>query len=154
MVSKKSSKTKNKNVFRLKLPAESENLDIIRKFISGIAANMGFTEDDIYQIELAVDEACANIINHAYDGHEEGGKEPLINVTVRSKPDRIEITIADRGIGFDPQTIQSPDMEAYLRDKRRGGLGVHLIRTLMDDVHFRMKPGVRNEVKMVKHLSI
>ncbi|MCB0275665.1 MAG: ATP-binding protein, partial [Calditrichaeota bacterium] len=57
---------KNGELYRLKLPADSANLDIIRRFVSGIAENMGFSGDDIYEIELAVDEACANVVKHAY----------------------------------------------------------------------------------------
>ncbi len=75
------------NVFRLKLPANSENLDIIRKFISGIAGNVGFTEEEVYQIELAVDEACANVIKHAY-ANEQDNKEKNIHVNVQKNPDR------------------------------------------------------------------
>ena len=71
------------NSFRLKLPANSENLDIIRKFIAGIAENMGFSEEEIYQIELAVDEACANVIRHAYV--EKNTKEKNIHVSVKTK---------------------------------------------------------------------
>ncbi len=143
--------SKKKNLYRLKLPASSENLDIVRKFISGIAANMGFTEEDIYQIELAVDEACTNVIKHAYNDNE--NVEKIINVTVHEKRDRIVITIADKGHGFDPGVLEPPDMKKFLKSGKRGGLGVHLIKTLMDEVTFNIKPGVRNEVKMVKILS-
>lgn len=152
-MTRKKTKTlsKNDNLFRLKLPAASENLDIIRKFISGIAANMGFNEDEIYQIELAVDEASANVVKHAYK--DESSSEKNIFVTVKRRPARIEITIADHGVGFDPSSLHTPDMEEYLKRMKPGGLGVHLIKTLMDDVKFRINPGVRNEVKMIKNLS-
>lgn len=139
------------NLYRLKLPASSENLDIIRKFIEGIAGNMGFSEESIYQIELAVDEACANVITHAYRGENSG--EKIIHVTVKQKKDRIEIAIADKGAGFDPARIKSPNMEEYLKKMKPGGLGVHLIKSLMDDVRFHIRPGVRNEVRMVKLLK-
>ena len=141
---------KKNNSFRLKLPAASENLDIIRKFISGIAENMGFSEEDIYQIELAVDEACANVIRHAYVG--ENTKEKHIHVSVKTKSKRIEIVIADTGVGFNPDTIKTPNMDEYLKKMKPGGLGLHLIKTLMDEVNFRINPGVRNEVKMSKNL--
>lgn len=138
------------NSYRLKLPADSANLDIIRKFIAGIAENMGFSEEDIYQIELAVDEACANVIKHAYVG--DNTREKEIHVRVKTQPQKIEITIADRGIGFNPNAIQTPNMEEYLKRMKPGGLGLHLIKTLMDKVSFRIHPGVRNEVKMSKLL--
>ena len=139
-----------KNSYRLKLPADSANLDIIRKFIAGIAENMGFSEEDIYQIELAVDEACANVIKHAYIGANTREKE--IHVRVKTRAKKIEITIADRGIGFNPNSIKTPNMEEYLKRMKPGGLGLHLIKTLMDKVSFRINPGVRNEVKMSKSL--
>ena len=149
--SKKKTNQKQKNVFRLKLPADSANLDLIRRFVSGIASHMNFGEEEIYQIELAVDEACANVVNHAYD--EDVDAERWINVTVRKKIDRIEITIADKGVGFDPKGLSSPDMDEYLKRMKPGGLGVHLFRTLMDDVRFSIRPGVRNAVKMTKFLT-
>lgn len=142
--------SKKTNSFRLKLPANSENLDIIRKFIAGIAENMGFSEEEIYQIELAVDEACANVIRHAYV--EENTKDKNIHVSVKSKAALIEITIADTGVGFNPDEIQTPNMDEYLKKMKPGGLGLHLIKTLMDEVNFRINPGVRNEVQMTKHL--
>jgi anti-sigma regulatory factor (Ser/Thr protein kinase) len=138
------------NSFRLKLPANSENLDIIRKFIGGIAENSGFSEEEIYQIELAVDEACANVIRHAYV--EKNTKDKNIYVIVKTKPALIEISIADTGIGFNPDEIQTPNMDEYLKKMKPGGLGLHLIKTLMDEVDFQINPGVRNEVKMIKHL--
>lgn len=141
----------NNDLFRLKLPADSENLDIIRKFISGIAATMGFSEEEIYQIELAVDEACANVIKHAYV--DKNTNEKNIHVTVKKKSKAIEIAIADKGIGFNPDKIETPDMDEYLKKMKPGGLGVHLIKTLMDKVTFRINPGVRNEVKMIKALQ-
>lgn len=144
--------SKKNNSFRLKLPANSENLDIIRKFVSGIAENIGFNEEEVYQIELAVDEACANIINHAYK-NDNMPAEKIIHVTVRTRKDRIEVKIADKGVGFDPDSLETPDMDRYLRERKQGGLGVHLIKTLMDEVKFQIKPGVRNEVKMVKYLQ-
>lgn len=150
---KTKSHAKKNNTFRLKIPANSENLDIIRKFVSGIAENMGFTEDEVYQIELAVDEACANVIKHAYTDTNTNSKLRNIFVTVRQHKGGIEITIADKGKGFNPEELKTPDMDEYLKRMKPGGLGVHLIKTLMDKVTFHINPGVRNEVKMLKKLT-
>ena len=140
---------KKHSEFHLKLPADCENLNIIRRFVIGIARGMGFHEDEIYQIEVAVDEASANVIEHAYiDGQ---SKERNIDVAVKQNPDQIEITIADSGVGFKPDALKTPDMEEYLKEMKPGGMGVHLIRTLMDDVNFCINPGFCNEVKMVKY---
>lgn len=137
--------------YRLKLPADSGNLNIIRKFVAEICENMGFPDEEVYKIELAVDEACANVVKHAYLTNSK--KEPLINIEAKDKKDRIEIVISDKGIGFDPSKIKKPEIKEYMKKMKRGGLGIYLIKELMDKVSFRMKAGVRNEVKMVKFLK-
>lgn len=137
--------------YRLKLPADSGNLNIIRKFVAEISENMGFSEEEIYKIELAVDEACANVVKHAYLTNSK--KEPVINIEAKDKTNRIEIIITDKGKGFDPKKIKKPEIEEYMKKMKKGGLGIYLIKELMDKVSFRIKAGVRNEVKMVKFLK-
>jgi len=138
--------------FKVTLPSDTANLDIIRKFVNGITENMGFSDEEIYKIELAVDEACANIVNHAYKNDAPPASR-VIDVSVRARPDRVEIVIADHGGGFDPQKVQNPQMQEYLKKMKRGGLGIFLMKKMMDEVKFRIKPGVRNEVKLIKYLN-
>lgn len=145
------SKTRNGKTYRLKIPADSKNLDIIRKFISAISENMGFPDEEIYKIELAVDEACANVVKHAYLTNSR--KDRMIHIEARDKKDRLEITIYDKGKGFDPQKIKKPDIVEYMKKMKRGGLGIYLIKALMDQVSFKIHAGVRNEVRMVKFLK-
>ena len=145
-----SQKSKSKQ-FRLKLPADTQNLDIIRKFVAGIAENMGFSEEEIYKIELAVDEACSNVVKHAYMTNTK--QEHIINIEVKEKNSEIEIIISDKGKGFDPKKVKRPELEEYMRKMKRGGLGIYLIKELMDKVSFQIKAGVRNEVRMVKYLK-
>ncbi len=134
--------------FNLKLPLETANLEIIRDFVSRIAQNMGFSDENIHRIELAVDEASTNVIKHAYKGNRSNRKFLTIEVTVYQN--RIEIDVIDRGQGFDPKEIKTPEMDEYLKKMKRGGLGLYLIKTLMDKVDYTIKPGVRNRVRMVK----
>ncbi|RMG65485.1 MAG: ATP-binding protein [Calditrichaeota bacterium] len=142
----------NRKVYRLELPAASENLALIREFVGGIAENMGFDEETVINIELAVDEACTNVVRHAYN-NTTPPERARIRIAVRPYSDRIEITIADNGKGFDPRKLPSPDLVRYVRQMRRGGLGIYLMQKLMDRVYFRIQPGVRNEVRLVKYLS-
>jgi serine/threonine-protein kinase RsbW len=137
--------------FHIKLPAHTENLDIIRKFAAGIAENIGFPEEEVYKIELAVDEACSNVVKHAYMTNSK--EEHIINILVHEKKDHIEIIISDKGKGFDPKKIKKPELEEYMKKMKRGGLGIYLIRELMDKVSFRIKAGIRNEVRMIKYLN-
>jgi serine/threonine-protein kinase RsbW len=140
-----------KKKYQLKLTSDTANLEIIRDFVSGIARNIGFNAEDINRIELAVDEASTNVIRHAYKGKNENRKLILINVSTYR--DRIEINVIDKGKGFNPKKIKSPDMDTYLKKMKRGGLGVFLIKTLMDKVDYHINPGVHNRVKMIKYFQ-
>lgn len=121
----------------------------IRAFVREKALGMGFAADDLDRIELAVDEACANVVEHAYPE----GKivEDGLHLCLRLDYGKLTIVITDRGVPFDAKSIQNPDMEEYLAEMRIGGLGIYLMRTLMDQVDYDTKPG-QNEVKLVKYL--
>lgn len=138
--------------YRLKLPVDSANLEIIREFVAKIAQNIGFDEEQIHHIELAVDEASTNVLRHAYKGVKTNNK--FIHIEVVAYPDRIEINVIDKGKGFDPDKIKTPDMNDYLKEMKRGGLGLYLIKTLMDKVDYFIHPGTQNRVKMVKYKSV
>lgn len=142
-------KTTKGKKYNLKLPLETSNLEIVRDFVSRIAQNTGFSEEDIHRIELAVDEASTNVIKHAYRGDKDNKKFISIEVTIYK--DRLEIDVIDHGHGFDPHKIKTPEMDEYLQEMKRGGLGIYLIKTLMDKVDYKIKPGVRNRVRMVKY---
>ena len=100
------------------------------------------------KIRIAVDEACSNVIQHAYE--KEG--ENHIGIIFKIDYQKLAIIVADRGKGFDAKSIELPEMEAYLAELRVGGLGIYLMKTLMDEVDYSIQPGVRNEVRMVKYL--
>jgi serine/threonine-protein kinase RsbW len=137
--------------FKLKLPIETVNLEIVREFVARIAKNMEFSEENIHRIELAVDEASTNVMKHAYRNAKSNQKYLLIEVTAFK--DRIEIDVIDTGKGFDPSNIQTPEMDVYLKKMKRGGLGLYLIKTLMDKVEYQIKTGVKNRVRMIKYKS-
>ena len=145
----KNMKRKSKR-FQIKLPIETVNLEIIRDFVAHIAQNMGFSEENIHRIELAVDEASTNVIKHAYK--KTNGNQKFISVQVTTYPDRLQIDVIDSGKGFNPRKIKMPPMDIYLKEMKRGGLGLYLIKTLMDKVEYEIRPGIRNKVRMVKFL--
>jgi serine/threonine-protein kinase RsbW len=135
--------------FKLKVPSVTENLYLIRDFIRRIAEKAGFNNEKQEQIALAVDEACTNVIKHAY----KFDSRRLIDIAIVVDRHKIRITITDRGRGFDSAKLQDPDLQAYMKESRHGGLGIYLIKTLMDDVHFEFKPGVKNQVQLTKYLN-
>ena len=140
---------KDKTKYKLKIPSRTDNLELIRSFVSHIAAMVGFDADETYKIELAVDEACANVVKHAY---EQQHTDHQIDLVIEIDVDKLVIIISDQGRGFDIKKVLSKDMKEYLAEMRVGGLGIHLIKALMDDVEFVSKPGKSTQVKMTKYL--
>lgn len=131
----------------LKIESKTERLIDVRDFVSAAARESGFADEEVSKIALAIDEACTNIIKHAYNFNP--GKE--ITVTVKRDKAAFEVLISDHGKGFNPGTVPAPDMKEYLSHFRRGGLGVYLMRSLMDKVEYSIVPG-RNEVRLVKYI--
>lgn len=134
------------HTFCLQVPSSTENLALIREFVSAIGEQAGFGETETVKLALAVDEACTNVIEHAYQN------EATHEVTVRVTVDENEITfeVIDRGRGFDPTQEPILPVEELIRQRRSGGLGLRLIRSIMDDVQYRIVPGQMNELRMVK----
>lgn len=134
--------------FALHVPSSTENLAMIRDFVSNIGVRAGLDEAQVMRLTLAVDEACANVMEHAY------GHEPVHQVTIRGEIDNNELNfvIVDTGRHFDPAALQEEPVEELVRKRKSGGLGLRLIRTIMDDVQYRIIPGEKNELRMTKKL--
>lgn len=142
-------KKTRKQKFKLKISSVTENLEIIREFINNIATKAGFNEEGVDQIELAVDEACTNVIKHAY----KYSTKRMLDISVFVDNEKMEIVITDKGGGFNPDKLPVPNLEKYMRVAKVGGLGIHLMRTLMDEVNFSINPGKKNQVSLVKYLT-
>jgi serine/threonine-protein kinase RsbW len=125
--------------------AKFEYLDEIRDFVGEIARTGGFSDKDVYNIQLATDEAASNIIEHAYENQPNG----ILELSCGMKGDTITIILVDRGESFDPSAIPLPDLKADLSDRKIGGLGIFLMRRLMDEVHYEPKPDKSNVLTMV-----
>ena len=134
--------------FTLQVPSSTENLALIREFVATIGAQAGLAEIEIANLELAVDEACANVIEHAY-GHD-ATKE--VTVSANFDVDSITFVIVDAGKGFDPAQINQEELESLIAKRKDGGLGMRLIKTLMDEVQYEIGPGQKNELRMTKRI--
>lgn len=135
--------------YRLRIPSITENLQMIRVFVLKIAAKVGFNEETQEQIALSVDEACTNVIKHA---HHHNARR-LMDIKIETDANKIKITITDKGKGFDITKLQDPDIEKYIKESKHGGLGIYLIKTLMDEVNYEFNPGVKNQVQLTKYLQ-
>jgi serine/threonine-protein kinase RsbW len=134
---------------KLVVKGRTENLAKIRMFIQEIASSVGFTQESIDNMMLAVDEACTNIIKHAYKSYPDG--EIIIKIKYEDK--KLVITIIDYGKSFAPESIPEPDIQEYYRQHKVGGLGIYLMRTLMDEVEYVSIPGKYNQVLLSKSLT-
>ena len=126
--------------------AKFEFLDEIREFVGEIARNGGFGEKDVYNIQLATDEAASNIIEHAYEGVSDG----VLDLSCGIENEGIRIILIDYGEPFDPSAIPMPDLKADLSDRKIGGLGIFLMRKLMDEVHYEPRDDKSNVLTMIK----
>jgi len=119
----------------IQLPAKIENMEPLVQFISDIARKLGFSGKRVKEIELATEEAIVNIINYAYPNHSGD-----IKVTCTQDSSKaFVIKIEDTGIAFDISSLKDPDISADISDREVGGLGVFLIRKLMDKVKCHRK---------------
>ncbi|MBY0505631.1 MAG: ATP-binding protein [Bryobacteraceae bacterium] len=135
--------------FALHVPSSTENLAMIRDFVSKLGEMAGMDEREVMKLGLAVDEACANVIEHAY------GMDHSKEVKIRAllDADKIEIVIVDNGQSFNPGGVRQLNLEELVAQRKNGGLGLRLIKSIMDDVHYQIVPGEKNELRMVKRLK-
>lgn len=135
----------------LTVPGRFDRVGEICEFVAFGAKEAGFDSDEIFRIELACDEACTNIIQHAYGG-EDGG---VIRVEWNVSENAFLITMYDDGRPFDPDEIPPPNVPQDpddLDDLKIGGLGIHFMRKLMDDVEFHVEGETGNKLTMIKYL--
>jgi serine/threonine-protein kinase RsbW len=145
----------NHNAQILQLPSRTELLNDMRRFVSDAARRFGFSEIEVGKIELAIDEACTNIIKHAYRYNPDG----IIEIRISSQgannnqPGKFIVEIHDNGQPFDASHYSAPDMKEYFKKLRHGGLGIVLMKKLMDEVEYNTRSGPHNTIRLVKYLA-
>ncbi len=133
----------------LTVPGRFECLAQISDFIAQAARDAGFDEDDAFHVQMAVDEACSNVIEHAY---EQAAGDIVLNCRVDEAGD-FRVDIRDFGRPFDPDSVPMPHVEGGEVDLdvvKIGGLGLFFMRKLMDEVTFRFGVESGNHLTMVK----
>jgi anti-sigma regulatory factor (Ser/Thr protein kinase) len=134
---------------KITFDADFENLDEIREFVGEAASLVGFSDKEIYSIQLAADEASSNIIEHAYAGMK-GGK---IEIDCIILDEGLKIVMRDQGRSFDPSSVPEPNVKADLSERRIGGLGMYLMRKLMDEVSYESSDETGNKLTMIKRMG-
>lgn len=131
---------------RVTIPSSPDALGKLRSQVEHTASLAGFDAHGCGLIALAVDEALSNVIRHGYLGRADGTIELSVTPT---QPPGVTVVIEDRGRTVDPATIQGRDLE----DVRPGGLGVHLMREIMDSCQWQPREGGGMRLTMCKALS-
>ncbi|MDQ6779965.1 MAG: ATP-binding protein [Candidatus Eremiobacteraeota bacterium] len=129
------------NVVELRIPSRAEWVGVARLAVAGIASRLKFSIEDIEDLKLAVAEACTNCIQHA------SGSE-AVRVSCAIHSDKIVVIVQDSGKGFAGRGLGPKD----LGEPKVGGLGVFLIRSLMDDVDYELNPESGTKLTMTKFL--
>ncbi|MHB0858943.1 MAG: ATP-binding protein [Anaerolineae bacterium] len=135
--------------YEICVSSQVEHLAEIAAFVSSQAARAGMSEDEVFAVQMAVDEACTNSMEHAYEGRTDG----MVRVCCAIEADGLTVRIIDFGKPFDPTSVPTPDVSAPLEERGIGGLGLFFMRRLMDEVEFRFDAVRGNEVIMRKHRS-
>ncbi len=121
----------NPQDYELIVPAQYENLSLIGDFVVAVARRAGLDDKGVFDVQLAADEACTNVIQHAY-----AGEEGAIHLVCSVHHDRLVIRIHDAGKPFNPLDVPPPNLSGPLEQRNTGGLGLHFMRSVMDEVRF------------------
>ena len=121
-------------LLNIKLPARLENLGRWTEAVSECARKQGFDQKKMGKIELALEESLVNICNYSYP-EEPGDAE----VSCKQDRDRFIIEIKDSGIPFDMTSLPAPDLTPNIEERKIGGLGIFLIKKMVDEVKYRRK---------------
>jgi len=132
----------------LTVPADLDSLATISVFITDATARAGLDDHAAWQVQLAVDEASTNIIQHGY-----GAATGEIELSWLVEGPDLIVTLRDRGRRFNPDDVPAPDITSPLEERQSGGLGLYLMGRLMDSVEFEFDDAQGNLLKMIKRIG-
>lgn len=119
----------------LDIKADLDNLSQVMEMVTDCAAGCGFREDDINRIQVATEEIFVNIVKHAY---QDSGN---CRISCRQEDDMVVLRFIDHGIPFNPTEVGEPDTESDVQDRPVGGMGIHLVREMMDEISYKRQNG-------------
>jgi serine/threonine-protein kinase RsbW len=135
--------------FEITVYNKLESLPVIAQFLNDSLQKIGMGEDKIFDMNVAVDEACTNIIQHAYSPDERGKIEIRCKVV---NDNRCAVSIKDNGKPYDQSTEGPADTTSPLEERKPGGLGLFFMRELVDEIFYEYKDGFET-LTLIKSLS-
>ena len=133
------------------VPNDTRYLATVREEVTKVVEQSAFDARDRKLLILAVDEAVTNIMEHAYDNDLEG--ELDIQLLLEADATRFEVVIRDSGKEFDPSAVDIADVAEHVRQGKRHGLGIFLIRQIMDEINYIYVHGEKNQLQMIKYVD-
>lgn len=133
----------NNDVITIKLPSKAEYVSIARLAASVISNTVGFDIEDIDDIKVAVGEACNNAVLHG------NNEEEVYEIAFKLSDEKIHIEVKDNGIGFDEEKYEEPDLD----NLKGNGLGIYIMKSLMDEVDIIANDKDGTTLKLVKYLE-
>lgn len=137
----------------LHVPCRYSYLRIIRQSVMDLCARAGLSEFKAAQVEMAVDEACANIIEHSYGGETTAENEPRhpgMRINLIQGGDRIVVELLDHGKGFEFDNQQVIEPDQYMEQQNQRGLGMFIIRRFVDDATYEQGTRSGNVLRLTK----
>jgi serine/threonine-protein kinase RsbW len=133
---------------RTAVPADAAQLTVLTRFLQEFGTAVALDAAQVSTFELALEEIFMNIVMHG----SRPGIAPRVEVSLQRDAESVTMTVEDDGPEFDPLSLPPPDVTASLADRRVGGLGVFLVRKMMDSVSYARIAG-RNQLRMSKRLD-
>mgnify|MGYP005750771797 FL=1 len=130
---------------RLNISCQTSALSELRNFLKKSLQQYSLSEIDRHQVTLAVEEVCANLIIHSHGCN----PQDKINLEIKDAPEKIIFEISDQGEAFNILEYEAPDLKKVILDKRKGGLGIILVKKIMDEIEFESNNGT-NTCRLIK----
>lgn len=139
---------------RLKVEALTRNLAVVREFLHATIKRSLLPTSDSNKVVLAVDEAVANTIQHGYEGMDPGSVEVIIEADDKC----FRVRVRDNGVSYDSASGSTEkaeiDLQAHIASGNKRGLGLFIMRKVMDEVHYTSREGEVNELTLVKYFKV
>lgn len=130
---------------KIQIACRTTALSELRNFLNQTLLPSKLNENELNQVTLAVEEVCANLIIHSHQCNE---KDHIL-LAVRQESDRLTFEITDKGKAFNLLDYEVPDLKKVISEKRKGGLGIILVKKIMDEIEFESDHGT-NTCRLIK----
>ncbi|NCC52496.1 MAG: ATP-binding protein [Spartobacteria bacterium] len=135
--------------YELQVPGEAKSLSLIRMVVTSLAEDAGLPQEEIDKIEVAVDEACTNVLDHAYENY---CPHPPVRLMIHSANNEFVIDVEDEGTHFDFEHHKTPKFPEHWWGGHTRGAGIFLIKKCMDNVHYERLPNEHNRLRLIKKI--